>query len=70
LSGNALAFTCPNHAWTYNLDGTLKYAPFMDMKPGFNLDQYQLQNLHTEIWEGFFYITLSKNPKKKDSPIS
>jgi len=65
LSGNAFVFTCPNHAWTYDLDGTLKHAPFMDMKPGFNLDQYRLQALHTEIWEGFIYITLSKNPQKK-----
>ena len=27
-TGNAFAFTCPNHAWTYGLDGTLKHAPF------------------------------------------
>jgi choline monooxygenase len=68
LSGNAFAFTCPNHAWTYDLDGALKHAPFMDMKSNFNLDHYRLKELHTEVWEGFIYITLSKKPSKKVAP--
>jgi phenylpropionate dioxygenase-like ring-hydroxylating dioxygenase large terminal subunit len=35
-SGHAFAFTCPNHAWTYGIDGQLNHAPFMDSKPGFD----------------------------------
>ncbi|MEC7596333.1 MAG: Rieske 2Fe-2S domain-containing protein, partial [Pseudomonadota bacterium] len=26
-SGHAFAFTCPNHAWTYGIDGKLNHAP-------------------------------------------
>ena len=63
-SGHASAFTCPNHAWTYGIDGQLNHAPFMDSKPGFDPKQNNLEALHTESWEGFLYITLSKKPSK------
>ena len=62
--GHAFAFTCPNHAWTYGIDGQLNHAPFMDSKPGFNLKKNKLELLHTETWEGFIYITLSQKPRK------
>jgi choline monooxygenase len=67
LAGNAFAFTCPNHAWTYGLDGSLKHAPFMEMKTNFDIEKHHLKALHTEIWEGFIYISLAKNPNKKVS---
>ena len=54
-SGHAFAFTCPNHAWTYGIDGQLNHAPFMDSKPGFNLTQNNLEQLKIESWEGFLY---------------
>ena len=63
-SGHAFAFTCPNHAWTYGIDGQLNHAPFMDSKPDFNSTKNNLEVLHTESWEGFLYITLSKKPSK------
>ena len=67
ISGHAFAFTCPNHAWTYGIDGQLNHAPFMDSKPGFNLKKNKLELLHTETWEGFIYITLSQKPSKSIS---
>ena len=63
-SGHAFAFTCPNHAWTYGIDGQLKHAPFMDMKSNFIMSEHNLERLHTETWEGFIYVSLSKKPKK------
>jgi len=63
-SGHAFAFTCPNHAWTYGIDGQLKHAPFMDMKSNFIFSEHNLERLHTETWEGFIYVSLSKKPKK------
>ena len=63
-SGHAFAFTCPNHSWTYGIDGQLKHAPFMDMKSNFNINKNNLERLHTETWEGFIYVSLSKKPRK------
>ncbi len=63
-SGHAFAFTCPNHAWTYGLDGQLKHAPFMDMKSDFKPSDNNLVRLHSEVWEGFIYTTLSNKPSK------
>ena len=57
-SGHAFAFTCPNHAWSYGLDGQLNHAPFMEMKSNFITNDHKLERLHTEIWEGFIYVTL------------
>ena len=64
-SGHAFAFTCPNHAWTYGIDGQLNHAPFMDLKSNFNSEDINLEVLHTETWEGFIYVTLSTKPSKK-----
>ena len=63
-TGNSKLITCPYHAWTYNLDGTLKSAPFMKMKDGFNLSDHKLRKLQTEIWEGFIYVTLDEHPTR------
>ena len=63
-SGHAFAFSCPNHAWTYGIDGQLKHAPFMDMKSNFIMSDHNLERLHMEIWEGFIYLALSKKPRK------
>ena len=60
--GNARAFTCRYHAWTYDLDGALKRAPYMEMKKDFDVGQHRLRTLHTETWEGFIYVTIEKNP--------
>jgi phenylpropionate dioxygenase-like ring-hydroxylating dioxygenase large terminal subunit len=34
--GHAAAFSCPYHGWTYNLDGSLRNAPFMQDAAAFN----------------------------------
>ena len=36
----------------------------MEMKSNFITNNHKLERLHTEIWEGFIYVTLSKKPKK------
>ncbi len=66
-SGHAFVFTCPNHAWTYGIDGQLNHAPFMDLKSKFNPKKNNLEGLNTETWEGFIYVNLSKKPSKKVS---
>ncbi len=60
--GSTKRFTCPYHAWTYDLAGHLVRAPFMEMKPDFDLADHRLRPLACEVWEGFVYVSLSETP--------
>ena len=60
--GSTKRFTCRYHAWTYDLEGQLVRAPFMEMKDGFDLSHHKLRQLHCEIWEGFVYVNLAGKP--------
>jgi phenylpropionate dioxygenase-like ring-hydroxylating dioxygenase large terminal subunit len=57
-AGNTSAFVCPYHAWTFNLDGSLRGAPGMEDTPCFNPEEMGLFQIRHEIWEGFVYINL------------
>jgi len=59
-SGNLRALVCPYHAWTYNLDGTMRGAPGMTLNEGFCRDDYALPNFRCEVWLG--WIMVSVNP--------
>ena len=56
--GNARALVCPYHAWTYNLDGTLRGAPYMTQTTGFRREDYALPQIRCEECLGWIYITL------------
>ena len=56
--GSARRFVCPYHAWTYQLDGRLSGARFMDQTPGFDVRGHRLTPIRTEVWQGFIYATL------------
>ncbi|PIE13163.1 MAG: (2Fe-2S)-binding protein [Rhodobacterales bacterium] len=57
--GTARAIVCPYHAWTYNLDGSLRGAPAMTLNEGFCKDSYTLPSVRCEEWLGWVFITLS-----------
>ena len=57
--GNTGAFVCPYHAWTYELDGSLRHAPEMHKTPGFDVANTRLPELRSEIWEGFVFVNIS-----------
>ena len=57
--GNANAFVCPYHAWTYNLDGALRHAPEMQNTPGFAVAEVRLPEFRSELWEGFIFVNIS-----------
>ena len=57
-SGNTRSIVCPYHAWTYNLDGTLRAAPFMKETTGFDREDYALPQIRCEEWLGWIYVTL------------
>jgi phenylpropionate dioxygenase-like ring-hydroxylating dioxygenase large terminal subunit len=54
--GHAARLSCPYHSWTYDLDGRLVGAPFMQQTPGFELDRYRLTEWRCETWQGFVYV--------------
>jgi choline monooxygenase len=56
--GHARALVCPYHAWTYNLDGSLRGAPFMAETTGFRREDYHLPAIRSEEWLGWIYVTL------------
>jgi phenylpropionate dioxygenase-like ring-hydroxylating dioxygenase large terminal subunit len=58
-SGHAKRLVCPYHRWSYDLDGRLAAAPFMDQVPGFDRDACRLPELRLSEWQGFALVTLS-----------
>ncbi len=50
---------CPYHAWTYQLDGSMRNAPHMDEVEGFDPDQYGLQPLPVQEWHGWMFVSPS-----------
>ena len=60
-SGNTKAIVCPYHAWTYNLDGSLRGAPAMNLNESFCKDQLSLPQVKCEEWEGWIMVSLNPN---------
>ncbi len=56
--GNARAFVCPYHHWTYGLDGKLVGAPAMERSCGFDRREVALPRLAVEVWNGFVFVNL------------
>ena len=57
--GNTRSIVCPYHAWTYNLDGSLRGAPAMDQNEGFCKSDYRLPDVRCEEWLGWAFVTLN-----------
>ncbi len=51
---------CGYHGWTYGLDGRLLGAPHMH--DGFRREDYGLNPVHADIWEGHIFVNLSERP--------
>jgi Rieske 2Fe-2S family protein len=61
-SGNAPAgrFTCPYHAWTYDLNGRLVAA--REMPETFDREDFRLKSLTVRVVEGLIFITFASRP--------
>ncbi len=58
--GNAKAFVCPYHAWTYGNDGALKAARLMPKD--FDRQAHGLKKVHVRVVEGLVFISFAKEP--------
>jgi phenylpropionate dioxygenase-like ring-hydroxylating dioxygenase large terminal subunit len=63
--GNGKSVQCPYHAWTYNLDGSLRAAPRSDREPDFEAEGLSLVALRLETWGPFLFV----NPDEEAQPL-
>ena len=55
--GRRETLQCPYHAWTYDLDGSLRAAPRADREPGFSTDGLGLVPVAVETWGPFVFVS-------------
>jgi choline monooxygenase len=67
LSGEGCRETlqCPYHAWTYDLDGTLRKAPRSEREPGFDPAEFSLLPVSVGTWGPFVFV----NPDPGAAPL-
>jgi Rieske 2Fe-2S family protein len=51
--------TCPYHAWTYELSGELRSAPFLTGNDDLHTEDLSLYPVGVESWGGFVFVNLS-----------
>ncbi len=63
-TGTVATFTCPYHAWSYDLDGRLRAA--REMPPGFDESAYGLKPLPVAVIGGLILISYGDDPPSLD----
>jgi len=64
--GNRKALQCPYHAWTYDLDGTLRKAPRSEREPDFDREGYSMLPVAAEAWGPLVFV----NPDPEAGPLA
>jgi Rieske 2Fe-2S family protein len=59
--GKAVRFQCPYHAWIYDLEGNLVRAKHTEDLEDFSLDDFGLNGVRLETWQGFVFLNLDSN---------
>lgn len=58
-SGHCKALQCEYHAWTYSLEGTLKFTPEFDGADCFSKENYNLRSVTLDTFGPFIFVNLS-----------
>ena len=64
--GSGKSVQCPYHAWTYDLDGSLRAAPRSDREPDFETEGLSLVKMRLESWGPFLFV----NPDDEAPPLA
>jgi carnitine monooxygenase subunit len=64
--GNRATLQCGYHAWTYNLDGSLRAAPGMRDEPDFDAACFALVPVRVEAWGPFIFA----NPNREGPSLA
>jgi phenylpropionate dioxygenase-like ring-hydroxylating dioxygenase large terminal subunit len=64
--GRRETIQCPYHAWTYDLDGSLRTAPRADREIGFDRGELGLVPVAVETWGPFVFV----NPDGDAQPLA
>ena len=64
-SGTTRNLVCPYHAWTYDLDGSLRNAPRGGREPGFDPSGFSLLPVAVGTWGPFVFV----NPDPDAAPL-
>ena len=67
--GHRTTFVCPYHGWTYNLDGSLKAARAMEVKPGFESAHYGLKTARCVVYEGLIFVNADSQAADFEAPL-
>ncbi len=65
-SGNKKLLVCPYHAWSYDLKGQLKAAPYANNVPGFDSSKICLTEIRLENFLGFLFMNLDPDASSMD----
>src|SRR5581483_369905 len=56
--GRARSLQCPYHAWTYDLDGSLRAAPRAEREQGFERGELGLRPARVDVWGPFVFVNV------------
>lgn len=62
--GSSAVFTCPYHAWTFDLEGKLRSVPGEENFIGLNKDNCGLTKIACEVWKDLIFINLDAKPRQ------
>jgi len=54
--GSGMSLQCPYHAWTYDLDGSLRAAPRSERERDFSHEGLSLVSMRIEAWGPFLFV--------------
>jgi Rieske 2Fe-2S family protein len=50
---------CPYHSWTYDLDGSLRTAPYLDDGDDLSKSDLPLHKIDLDMWGGFVFVRIA-----------